>query len=87
MMRLHLLAIATVLGVGACAYDPPMRADHASRAYRADLKACRASAARAASLAVSRRFPTWVAYPYTYPREDHRQIRACMTGKGYTLAG
>lgn len=83
----RLFAIAAALGLGACAYDPPVRADHAAAAYRADLKTCRASAAREANLAVSRRFPTWIAYPYTYPREDHRLIRACMTGKGYTLAG
>jgi hypothetical protein len=87
MIAPRCLALAALLGLAACAYDPPMRADHAAPAYRADLKACRASGSRQANLVVSRRFPIWVAYPFTYPPEARRQIRACMEAKGYKPAG
>jgi hypothetical protein len=83
----RLLALAGLLCLlSACGgYDPPVQADHDSAKYKTDLEACRASADEQANRIVSARFPVWIIYPLSYPREYHPLVRSCMAGKGYKL--
>lgn len=76
------ITLAALL-LAACAYDPPMQADHASAAYRADLKACDASGSKEADRIEKAYAWRYYTYPISYPFERRSQIRKCMTGKGY----
>ena len=77
--------VLLALGLSACAYDPPMQADHASAAYQANLHACRKSAAVAASRTVHATGPMFLTYPISYPIQKRIEVRRCMEGKGYKL--
>lgn len=77
--------ILLALSLAACAYDPPMQADHASAAYQADLHGCRKSAAVSASRTVHATGPLFLIYPVSYPLQKRTDVRRCMQGKGYTL--
>ena len=83
MRRLILLAL---MPLAACAYDPHMRpgpdlADTTN--YPKDLSDCRAKAATDADQIVARHGYTWVVYWITYPLEERRQLRLCLTERGY----
>lgn len=77
--------IMLALGLVACAYDPPMQANHGSAVYQADLRACRKSAATTASRTVHATGPMFMTYPISYPIQDRIDIRRCMQAKGYSL--
>jgi len=83
--RLGALPALAALAVSACAYDPPMRANHAAPAYRADLKQCQTDGEAEASRRVHALFRLFVFYPITYPVEIRIATRECMQHKGYTL--
>jgi len=75
-----------LLGLSACAaYDPPVRADHASDRYRSDLEACRTSSSHSVYLKNAATPGTWIISPITGPPMVRAAIRACMQAKGYTL--
>jgi hypothetical protein len=81
-LLLGALLLAMIFG---CAYDPPMRADHASAKYQADLGACRPVAHKEADRVVKARGPLFLTYPISLPIERRIQMRKCMQGKGYKL--
>ena len=70
-----------------CAYDPPVAGDRSSAKFQADLNECRIAAGKAAHHAVISRFPLWISYPVSLPLKKRTELRNCMTGKGYPLAG
>ena len=70
-----------------CGYDPPMVADHASAAYKADLDACNDTGGTAAAKRAGATFRRWVTYPFSYPPLKREEVRACLVKKGYALAG
>jgi hypothetical protein len=72
---------------GGCAYDPPVTGDRASPKFQSDLAECRTAADKAAHHAVISRFLLWITYPVSLPIKERRELRNCMTGKGYPLAG
>ncbi len=78
--------VAAVLVLSGCAYDPPMKADHASAKYRADLAACQESGDREANRRVKARGILFLTYPMSLPIERRVQTRRCLEGKGYQVA-
>jgi hypothetical protein len=70
-----------------CAYDPPMQADHASPAYKANLHACRETAHKEADRIVKARGLLFLTYPVSLLIVRRIQLRKCMQGKGYKLEG
>jgi hypothetical protein len=82
-----LFIIPTLLiGVSGCAaYDPPVRGDHLSDHYKADLEACRTSSSHAVYLKNADNPWSWMISPITGPPKVRAEIRTCMLGKGYVL--
>ena len=74
------------LALAACAYDPPMQADHGAPHYVADLAHCQDAARAAADTAVKQRFHLFIIYPVSVPIERRVQTRICLESKGYKLA-
>jgi hypothetical protein len=82
------LATLAILGamLAACAYDPPVVADHRASAYQTDLTACRGIADRNAHHQVMSSGPLFLTYPLSLPLKERIETRRCMVGKGYKLA-
>jgi hypothetical protein len=80
-----LLALLPILTLAACAYDPPMRADHAAPQYQADLRTCQKDGTTAADKRTHAYGYLFLSYPVSYPIVRHQEIRKCMEGKGYPL--
>ncbi len=79
------VAMATACLLAACAYDPPMQADHISAAYQTDLAACQESGSNEAHRRVMATFPLFATYPISLPIEIRVQTRRCLEAKGYKL--
>ena len=77
--------LAGFLTLGACTYDPPVQADHASAKYRTELKQCRDTVDPKVELQGRSTFPGFLISPFTNPPRERAGIRACMVGKGYAL--
>jgi hypothetical protein len=82
----RLLALTSALAVAACAYDPPVRADHQSARYQADLVACRKEGTAAADKRTVAYGYLFLSYPISYPIVRREEIRKCMQGRGYALS-
>ncbi len=78
-----MLAMTCVLA--GCAYDPPMRADHAAAGYRRDLTLCREAGDKEANRRVMASGGLFLTYPISLPIEERVQVRKCLEGKGYHL--
>jgi len=76
-----------VLALAGCAYDPPLLGDHQATKYRSDLAECRTSVDDKVDLQARATFPGFLISPLTSPPRKRSGIRACMTAKGYVLAG
>lgn len=74
---------AAALLLAGCAGTPAVVGDRASPKFQADLKACRASSNAEVGKQDAKRFPTWLASPFTSPGQVRRAVRACMAAKGY----
>ncbi len=85
MARVRGMVAAAALGLASCAYDPPMRADHAAPAYRKDLAACRTAGDNEAERRVMASGGLFLTYPVSLPIEERIQTRKCLQGKGYHL--
>ncbi len=72
------------LALSGCAFDPPMKADHASATYRTDLRACQKSAHKAANAHVLSRGILFLTYPVSLPIVQRARTRQCLEAKGYT---
>jgi hypothetical protein len=83
--RISLGILAVGFALAACAYDPPMRADHASAAYQKDLAACQDAGEKEAHRRVMASGILFLTYPVSLPVEQRVQTRKCMEGKGYKL--
>lgn len=81
--RWRLAAVLAALLPAACAYDPPMKADHGAPAYRTALADCQKSGNAKASRDVNAFAKLWFTYPVSYPLRQRREIESCMVGKGY----
>jgi hypothetical protein len=84
MKRLRIL-LALPLCVCACAYDPPVQANHQSASYQADLKQRRKTGDEQATKIVKASGILFLTYPVSYPVKARAQIRKCMQDKGYNL--
>jgi hypothetical protein len=73
------------LALTACAYDPPVAADHTAPQYLADLQACRQSVDARVDLQGRTTFPRFLMSPFTGPPRKRAGIRDCMVAKGYAL--
>lgn len=78
--------VAAALLLAGCAGDPAVVGDRAAPKFQADVKACRASGAAQVVKEDAKRFPDWVASPFTGPGQRRRAVRACMEAKGYAAA-
>ncbi len=87
MPRVLAFLAAAALGLAGCAYDPPMRADHAAAAYRKDLTACQSAGDKEAYRKVMARGPYFLTYPVSLPILERVETRKCLEGKGYHLKG
>jgi len=83
--RISLGVLAVGLALAACAYDPPMRADHASATYQKDLASCQDAGEKEAHRRVMASGILFLTYPVSLPVEQRVQTRKCMEGKGYKL--
>jgi hypothetical protein len=83
--RSNLGILVSGLVLTGCAYDPPMRADHASAQYQKDLAACQDAGAKEANRRVMASGILFLTYPVSLPIERRIQTRKCMEGKGYKL--
>jgi hypothetical protein len=84
--RAMFIITTLLIGVSGCAaYDPPVRGDHLSDHYKADLEACRASSSHAIYLKNADNPWSWIISPITGPPKVRAEIRTCMLGKGYVL--
>ncbi len=83
--RIGLGVVLSGLALAGCAYDPPMRADHASAQYRKDLAACQDAADKEAHRRVMASGILFLTYPVSLPIQRRIQTRKCMEGKGYKL--
>lgn len=78
--------LALTLGVSGCSsYDPPVRGDHLTDQYKADLDKCQTTSAETVRRRNAATPGTWIISPFTGPPEVRAAIRTCMTGKGYVL--
>ena len=77
--------IAMLVLSGCVADDPPVIADHASAAYRADLEACRDEGADVADKDVKKRGPYFMTYPVSFVVLHSRETRRCLERRGYRL--
>ena len=85
-LRASFLIPALLLGVGGCAaYDPPIRGDHTSERYKADLEKCRTSETEIVRRKNAATPQSWIVSPITGPPAVRAAIRTCMEGKGYVL--
>ena len=80
------LLLLGLVPFGACAYDPPMRADHGSAPYQTDLRTCRKDGTAAADKRTKAYGYLFLSYPVSYPIVRRQEIRKCMQGKGYVVA-
>lgn len=78
MTRLPALALLCLLA--GCAYNPGF--GHGP-AYQEALSACQKTASQQADTIVKRRFYTFVTYPVSKPIIARREVRDCLTGKGW----
>jgi hypothetical protein len=84
--RTALIIPAVLFGVSGCAaYDPPVRGDHMSDHYKADLESCRTSSSHAVYIKNADNPWTWMVSPITGPPKVRAAIRTCMQAKGYVL--
>jgi hypothetical protein len=84
-VRRHLILVAA-LAVGACAYDPPLKADHDSAKYKSDLAKCQKQAAKTAAYTSGATPQAAIGSLFTSSEPEHKEIRTCMQGRGYTMA-
>jgi hypothetical protein len=79
-------AAALLLTLSGCgSYDPPVRGDHTTAAYKADLDKCRATSSETVRLKNAATPGVWIMSPFTGPPKVRAGIRNCMTAKGYVL--
>jgi hypothetical protein len=84
--RAVLLIPALLISLSGCAsYDPPIRGDHMSDQYKADLAACRTSSSHTVYIKNADNPWSWMISPITGPRMRRTELRTCMVGKGYVL--
>jgi hypothetical protein len=86
-LRLFLIILTLLPGMSACGapYDPPVRGDHTSEQYKADLEKCRTTSTESVRLKNAATLQSWIISPFTGPPAVRASIRTCMAGKGYTL--
>jgi hypothetical protein len=81
-----LLIPALLLGLSGCgSYDPPVRGDHGTAAYKADLEKCRTTSAETVRLKNAGTPGRWIMSPINGPPEVRAAIRTCMAARGYVL--
>jgi hypothetical protein len=85
-IRVTLIALALTLGVSGCgSYDPPVRGDHASTQYKADLDKCVTDSNEAVRRQNADTPGTWIMSPFTGPPRVRSAVGTCMVKKGYVL--
>jgi hypothetical protein len=83
-LRVSFLVPVLLLGVSGCAsYDPPVRGDHTSERYKADLEKCSTSSTETVRRKNAATPGSWIMSPITGPPEVRAAIRKCMESKGY----
>ena len=65
----------------------PIAADTARPSYQSDLAVCRDSGDKEAHRLVMSQGGLFLSYPISIFVEQHREVRKCMDGKGYTGNG
>jgi hypothetical protein len=87
-LRVSSIISALLLGATACGapYDPPVKGDHSSEQYRADLEKCRITSKESVRLKNADTPQSWIISPFTGPPAVRAAIRTCMAAKGYALA-
>ena len=83
MARLQTCLGAVALGLASCAYDPPMKADHAAAAYRKDLADCQTAGDKEAARRVMASGGLFLTYPVSLPIMQRIETRRCLERKGY----
>ncbi len=83
MARIRVYLGAVSLGFASCAYDPAMKADHASVPYRKDLADCQAAGDKEAERRVIASGGLFLTYPISYPIMRRIETRRCLERKGY----
>ncbi len=77
------LVLTAALLLGACAYDPPMKADHDSYKYKTDLAKCQKQAAKTAAYTNAGTPQAALLSVFNSPEPEHQDIRTCMQARGY----
>jgi hypothetical protein len=78
-------ALACLMMLTACAYDPPVVGDRRTSGYQTDLTVCRGIADKNANRQVRSSGLLFLTYPVSLPVKERAETRKCMVGKGYKL--
>ncbi len=82
-MRMRALMVCAMLA--ACAYDPPMKADHDAVKYRADLKKCQVQSANAINAVRNATVGSTLRNMFDSDQPIREDILKCMQSRGYSL--
>ena len=87
MARFGMCLAALSLGLASCAYDPPMKVDHASATYRRNLADCQTAGDQEAERRVLASGGLFLTYPVSLPIMERIETRRCLERKGYHREG
>ncbi len=83
MIAPRCFVLMAVLAAGACAYDPPVKADHDSVKYKSDLAKCQKQAAKTAAYTSGATPSAAILAQFSSSEPEHKEIRTCMQARGY----
>lgn len=76
---------AACIALAACAYDPPVKADHDLPKYRADLKKCQIQSSNTVSAVRNATVGSALRNIFASDEPVREDIRKCMQARGYSL--
>jgi hypothetical protein len=82
---LRRLILVAVLLLGACAYDPPVKADHDAVKYKSDLAKCQKQGAKTAAYTSAATPSSMVMALFKSSEPERQDVRTCMQSRGYVL--
>ena len=83
----RLILLAGLLACAGCVSNYAPSVQVLGAAYQTDLAACQEQSSEALDKRAAKTGLAWFSSPFRFPFQVRPAIRACLQGKGYTLAG